>query len=323
MNKKLIAPDNTALPDFIIAGAMKCGTTTLHNILNEHPDVFIPDSEIHFFDMDDIIEHPEFNFYQNNNWIHPDINNDYHKYWQWYSEFFAEAEENMIIGEDSTGYLASKYAPKRIAQQKKNIKIIIILRNPIDRAYSHYWHNLRAGRLSHTFENTIRYYPNTILRRSCYFEQLSRYYKYFPDKDLKVIIFEDFIKNKKQYIKDICTFINVTHDQIPEKSIDKHSNKARMPLFPKMQLISNKLNRDAGNWLYRGHFPFYQKKIEKRKTLPRLIRNLHNSLNPKIDKKPPKMNPDTRRFLKEYFLKELAGIEKLIGDKALRIWFQE
>ena len=65
MENNWIAPGNAFLPDFIIAGAMKSGTTTLHNILNEHPDVFIPDSEIHFFDMDDVIEHPEFNYFIN------------------------------------------------------------------------------------------------------------------------------------------------------------------------------------------------------------------------------------------------------------------
>ena len=71
-------PEN--LPDFIIAGATKSATTTLHTILNKHPDVFIPNGELHFFDMDDIFEHPDFNEFDKfeNKWYYhlKDLNQD-------------------------------------------------------------------------------------------------------------------------------------------------------------------------------------------------------------------------------------------------------
>ena len=59
------------LPDFIIVGAMKSGTTTLHDMLNTHPDVFIPKGELHFFDHDDIFQHPNFNIYKKSFWNYP------------------------------------------------------------------------------------------------------------------------------------------------------------------------------------------------------------------------------------------------------------
>ncbi len=302
---------------------MKCGTTTLHNILNEHPDVFIPESEIHFFDMDDLSEHPEFFFFNDDYWITPPFSEKRNDYWQWYFDFFKDAEEDQIIGEDSTGYLASKNAPARIASQKKDIKIIVLLRNPVDRTYSHYWHNVRAGRIGHSFENTLRFFPNTILRRSLYKQQLERYIRYIAESNLKIVVFEEFIKNKSETINDIICFLGLDDNKLNPKFLDIHSNKANMPLFPRLQLVKNRIHRDPGNWIYRGHFPDFNNKVGKKKFLPRLFNNLHNTLNPRIDKNPPPMKRSTRSFLNDYFIKELEGLDKLINKNVLRIWFSD
>ena len=68
-----IAPQDIRLPDFIICGAMKCGTTTVHGILNSHPDIGIPNTEINFFDIDDTLEHSDFIFHADGRWFFPDI----------------------------------------------------------------------------------------------------------------------------------------------------------------------------------------------------------------------------------------------------------
>lgn len=67
-------------PDFIIVGAMKCGTTSLHKILSSHPEIFIPEREIHFFDIDDISQHPDFFIFSNGNWYYPQLGRDVEKY---------------------------------------------------------------------------------------------------------------------------------------------------------------------------------------------------------------------------------------------------
>lgn len=68
-------PPGMTLPDFIICGAMKSGTTTVHGILNRHPQIFIPDPEIHFFDIDDVLQHPDYFCFQGE-WYWPDIANE-------------------------------------------------------------------------------------------------------------------------------------------------------------------------------------------------------------------------------------------------------
>jgi len=77
---------NTAtlrIPDFIIAGAMKCGTTSLHFILNSHPHIFVPRHEINFFDLDDLIQHPDFFFFNGQRWYYPSFSKRNREYWDW------------------------------------------------------------------------------------------------------------------------------------------------------------------------------------------------------------------------------------------------
>ena len=106
-----IAPQDLRLPDFIICGAMKCGTTTVHEILNSHPAIGIPNAEINFFDIDDTLEHSDFLFHAEGRWFFPDISENNRAYWKWYSRFFSEIPDVCLIGEDSTCYLASSIAP--------------------------------------------------------------------------------------------------------------------------------------------------------------------------------------------------------------------
>jgi hypothetical protein len=317
------SPDSKKLPDFIIAGGMKCGTTSLHHILNKHPDIYIPEEEIHFFDMDDITQHPEFFYYNDNEWISPKINQNYEKYWHWYYNFFQNAEEHQKIGEDSTGYLASKKAPKRIAIQIKDIKIIILLRNPIYRTYSHYWHNVRAGRISHSFENTLRYYPNTIINRSLYKQQIQRFYDHIPQDHIKIIIFEELLQDKRKVISDLLIFLDLDTEKLKSRHLNIHSNKGNAPLSIKMQLLHNKINREHGNWLYRNHFPDYRDKNDNRNFFRRVIKNTHRILNPPIKKQIPAMNKRTYNFLSNYFKKEFIGLDKLIKKDIDKYWFRD
>ena len=113
-----IPKNNTNLPEFIIGGAMKSGTTTLHQILVKHPDVFMANDELGFFDMDSIVEHPDFNFFDGNTWHTQKIDQDLTSVWKWYSDKFKDANEGQIKWEDSTTYLSFALAAKRINCQR-------------------------------------------------------------------------------------------------------------------------------------------------------------------------------------------------------------
>ena len=132
---------------------MKAGTTTIHHILNNHPDIFIPNLELHFWDSDDILEHPDFDYFDGNQWVQSCVTRGQQR--KWYKEQFLQAASGQIVGEDSKTYVSSTLFADRISQFCCNTKIVVCLRDPSDRAYSQYWHILRYGRLPLTFEKTV------------------------------------------------------------------------------------------------------------------------------------------------------------------------
>ncbi|MCF8241113.1 MAG: sulfotransferase [Melioribacteraceae bacterium] len=319
-----LAPENSILPDFIIGGAMKSGTSTLHSILNEHPNVFIPKNEINFFDIDNILQHSDFNYYYRSidKWINQSMNSFPTELWSWYSQHF-EGKNDLVIGEDSTTYLASKLAAKRISIQKKKIKLVFTLRQPTERAYSQYWHMLRSGRATHSFESTLKFNPETVINRSLYLDQLKWYFEFLEKDQIMVIIFEEFLKDKNKIIFELCSFLNLDFNLFPEDAKNIHSNPAMMPVFPKLQGLKNKLFRSLGNQRYINYLPLKSESYGKFGTLiPKVIEKAHNTVfNPRISMKPPKMRESTRNFLNEYFISELNGLDELLERDVLSFWF--
>src|SRR5690554_3989443 len=93
------------LPDFIIGGAMKSGTTTLHSILNKHPSVNMAHGELGFFDIDSILAHPDFHFFsdKNKDWTIQSMEENPEELWNWYyAQFEHLIKKGGLIGEDST-----------------------------------------------------------------------------------------------------------------------------------------------------------------------------------------------------------------------------
>ena len=118
------------LPDFIIIGCQRGGTTSLYNYITSHPDVEpASQKELHFFDY------------------------NFDKGLDWYKDQFPD---NKITGETSPYYIIHPHAPRRIAQAKPDVKILILLRNPGDRAYSHYNLEVKIGHEKLSFEDAIK-----------------------------------------------------------------------------------------------------------------------------------------------------------------------
>lgn len=317
-----LAPSGTKIPDFIICGAMKSGTSTLHAILNSHPDIFIPEKEVHFFDMDNIVEHPDFNSFTNKQWQKNSVENDRKKYWQWYSDNFSRATANQVVGEDSTTYLASPLAIKRIAAQDKPIKLLIMLRNPTARAYSQYWHMLSSGRASHSFENTLQYNPTSVLNRSLYYSQIVSLLRYIPKEQVKFIIFEEFLQDKSKCLKEVCDFLNVDSDELSQEALGLHANAGLFPKYPRIQWIKNRLHPAGGNGSYGEHFSHHKNNAWLNKlTWTKILNKSHRVINPLVHHKPAKMKLATKMFLNEYFIKELEGLNELLDKNVLSLWF--
>jgi hypothetical protein len=170
-----------SLPNFVIIGAQKSGTTSLYAYLRAHPDVFLaPGKEIHYFDS------------------HLDEGLD------WYKAKFAGATTERTIGEATPNYMYFGEGLNRMAEVIPEARLVAILRNPVDRAYSHYWHERVRGREKLEFADAIAAEParlatgdpqaiqcHSYVDRGRYLPQLQRVCELYPREAILVILFDD------------------------------------------------------------------------------------------------------------------------------------
>ena len=314
-----------SLPDFIIGGAMKSGTTSLHAILHSHPDIAMAHDELGFFDIDNILQHPDFNFYDahTQKWMKQSMQEQPELLWNWYySQFNPIKNKGKLLGEDSTTYLTSEIAAKRIALQDKPIKLIFILRHPTKRTISNYLHLLKSGRAIYSLEDTLRFNPNSIIRRSLYMEQLEAYYKYIPHERIKIVLFEDLIEDKQNCIKEICHFLKVDFNRLDISIFDTHSNKTKIPKHMGLQVFRNKLLRKSGNYRYSKFLPVQPSFQSKMPLKYRIIDKVHKKINPLKSDIKFTASKATIQFLDDYFKTEFQGFDALIKKEVYSKWFQ-
>jgi len=248
------------LPNFLIIGAAQCGTTTLHSYLREHPDVYMPSSkrpEPHFFLKGD----------------------EYAKGLSYYSErHFAEWHGQTAVGEISTSYIYHEVVAERVRTHLPDVKLIAILRNPVDRAYSNYWHTVNSGLETLSFEEAVltekertagirdRFWrevqPYAYVARGFYFKQLSGYLRHFQRDRMLILLFDDLVERPSRVLRDIFNFLGVDERFVPG-SLDRVENRltpagAQMGRETRRRLIewyredverlSALLNRDLTRW---------------------------------------------------------------------------
>jgi len=317
MNTNRAREHKEGLPSFLIVGAMKSGTVSLHHILRQHKDVFMPAQEIFFFDIDDIEQHPDFFVMTSSGWSFHDYQQNFEAYLSWYRSFFKDARKDQLVGERSTTYMASQKAPYRIAQLLPNIMLVFMLRDPVSRTYSHYWHLVGTGRAIYDFEKTLQQLPGTLLQRGHYKRHIDRFKDLFPEKNLKFIIFEAFIKDVQAAINETCEFLGFADSiDVREITIRKHST-----LYPKslrLQLIFNRVFRHDAGRRYLHLLP--NMPPDSSSPIVKAIETQVRRMNPLREGSRPPMKPETERFLQQFFAKENRGLASLIGKSLRDVW---
>ena len=196
-----------ALPEFVIAGMMRCGTTSLSAWLRHHPDVVIPAvKEVHFFDQ------------------------NYERGLGWYSEHFRRAGPDQVPGEATPDYVYVPEAVRRIAADLPDVKLVFLLRDPVARAHSHYLHNTARTRETLGFEEAIDAEPERLARlsgperarfayvdRGRYLHQLKAVLELFPREQVMVQLFEDLRDRPRPTFAAIADFLGVDSGQVPEE----------------------------------------------------------------------------------------------------------
>lgn len=209
------------LPNFLIIGAGKSGTTSLDNYLKQHPEIFIPSiKEPNFFgyemfDEKDFRGKSILKHYQNSVTNLAD-----------YERLFAEAQPGQMKGETSNTYMYHETAADRIKHYVPDVKLIAILRQPTERLYSRYLHLARENRLpTDNFEDclnkeTIWWQRNDLVKEGFYYKYLSKYYELFPRDQIRVFLYDDFKKKSEQVFNDIFLFLGVDENFSPDTSVN-------------------------------------------------------------------------------------------------------
>jgi len=320
LNKKeTFAQSKGRLPDFIIVGAMKAGTTTLHHILNQHKCIFIPNRELLFFDIDDIEQNFDFFVETSQTWSIFDFEKNFDEYLRWYKSFFKDAREGQLIGEDSTTYMASQKTPSRIADLFPDVKLIFMLRDPVFRTYSHYWNMVRTGQAIYDFEKTMQYMPGTLLQRSLYKTHIERYKRYFHDKNMKFIIFEEFVEDIQRTINEVCKFLGLD-SSIDVSKINTHKNPAVVPKNIRLQVVYNRIlrSRNLTTKKFGSHLPHTS--FNKPNKVFEIFDTVFKRVNITRKRKYPPMRTSTKQFLQKLFSKENRGLSNLIRKDVQEYW---
>lgn len=271
------------MPDFVIVGAMRSGTTSLFRYLSAHPDVFMPQKELHFFDR------------------------HFDRGLLWYGNQFAQATDEQQVGEATPSYMFLPAVAPRLAQTLPRARLIAVLRNPVDRAYSHYWHARIWGPEKGDFDSVavaecerlasgIREAraPYSYIERGLYLEQLDRIAELYPRDSLHVLLLDDLHAALQPTYDAICRFLSIEPHQVAQDVGSIHNHYVRF------RVRQRHLQRMA------------------RRHLPAPIRRVVKKINSRSGSYPP-MNEQTRARLIDFFAPHNHKLSQWL-NRDLSLW---
>lgn len=276
--------DQKNLPDFIGIGVQKGGTSWLHAQLVKHPQVFIPEKrkEVHFFD-----------------WY-------YERGMSWYQKWFHDkTTDHKVVGEITPNYIYEETCAEKIKQKLPDVKLIVILRHPVKRAYSHYQMIFQSGEgfnyrdFDHFMEK-----HNHGFNRGLYAQQLEKWFQLFGKNQFLILFSEelsDTDDNLKTTFKQISDFLDIDSTLFDPSHAQKKVGKARtLPRFPRIFRMVQYIRIKLKDW----DMDYIAVKLQKLG----ITRQLFSS-NKTI---PPLTEEQNARWLKAY-KDDIQKLEKLLG----------
>ncbi|MEM8501873.1 MAG: sulfotransferase [Cyanobacteria bacterium P01_D01_bin.1] len=289
------------LPNFLIIGSAKAGTTSLHYYLNQHPEIYMTAvKEPRFF----ALEGETLNFNGPDKDI---INSTSITTYEEYLALFDGVSCEKAIGETSPLYLYSAKALQRIQHYLPSVKLIAILRNPADRAFSCYTHLLREGYEPLSFEDSLKAEEDRIrdnwahlwhyTKAGFYYEQLKPYFDSFEKKNIKVYLYDQLASDPMGLLKDIFSYLKVDENFEPDLTQKNISG------LPKNRLLHSALNRRSG---LRSAF---------KAVVPEGIRKgLSKELQSWNLKDKPRITDENYHLLASLYREDILKLQNLIGE---------
>ncbi|HEX7023100.1 MAG TPA: sulfotransferase [Trueperaceae bacterium] len=286
-------------PNFFIVGAAKAGTTSLYRYLGQHPDVYMsPRKEPHFFSA----VNPD----PSQRWFVPTVSDE-----AAYLELFAGAGGQRAVGEASTSYLWDPHAAERISKKMPQAKIVIMLRDPIERAFSHYLMDVREGIQTKSFTQALEEdagrpvkgwgVSHLYLELGQYAGQVERYLAVFPRSQVHIVFFETFTRDTSTCVLEVLRFLGINPDPSEILSGMNVSDRFNAYAAPKGAWAGRLLGSPALRQAARRLLPRGARGAAKQALLLR-----------KPDSK-PQIDAEARSFLSRHYDAEIRALEELLG----------
>lgn len=288
------------LPTFLIVGVQKAGTTSVYNYLHQHPQVYMsPIKETNFLEKD---------------WGAAQVgkqNSSGINTFAEYCQLFENAKDERALGEISPNYLFHyRTSAELIQRYVPNAKLIAILRNPIERAYSDYLMHVRDAINDKSLSEQIKTnpYKSFMIAKGLYYSSLKHYFEQFGREQMAVYLYEDLSSNSAQFMSHLYRFIGVD-DQFQLNT----SNKAQVAQVPKVKLV---------NQLLQSQNPLRASVAAVLKTV--LSEDARQNLRQRLvklnshDKKVP-LSPEERQGLIEIYREDILKLQDLI-ERDLSAW---
>lgn len=278
-----MTPD-ARLPNFLYIGPDKAGSTWLHEVLIEHPDIYLsPAKDLYFFDR----------YYERGE--------------AWYAAQFADAGGQCIVGEICQDYLADPDAPDRIHETLGAPHVMVTLRDPVRRAFSSYLYMRKHGEGPSSFGEALRAEPR-LIEHGRYGAQLKRFRRFIPAHNVHVAVFDDLKSDPQAFVDEVLTWLDVGPMVLTDEQLS-----ARLPASRARVLSVAWAVRRAAN---------VARRFDQARLVGRVKRSptVHRMLYAPWGNKAPEIEEADADWIKERLRHDVRGLDAEYGLDLERRW---
>ena len=280
------AAATTRLPNFIVGGVVKGGTTSLNFSLKQHPEIYMcPLKEPRFFVYD--VHDPD---HVQGRGLHFPV-----KTWEQYVALFAEAGDQPIVGEVSPHYMISPIAPQGIHDRLPNVRLLFSLRHPVKRAYSIYWHQMRLGNEDRPVAEALGEEEYAVTH-GLYAAWLKNWYALFAPEQIKIVLFDDLQRDPLGTYAGICRFLEIDDTFVPNMTV---RNRGGAMKNPRLGRLFERLKKHP---LRRALDPL----------LPQKARQAIAQARDHNLEEPPPMPADVQQRLNAFYRDDITELEQML-----------
>jgi Sulfotransferase domain len=272
------------VPNFLYIGTSKAGSTWLFNALAVHPEVYLASNKgLYYFDT------------------------HYDKGESWYLDHFVGAVDRPAVGEISHSYLSSPEAPPRIAKLNSGMRLLVCLREPVDRAFSDYLDLVKNGQFDGPFDAALEQFPR-LIDRGRYATHLRRYLETFPSDSLLVQLFDDLKSDARGYSDTVFDFLQVRRIELPASAL-----KSRMPAGKPRNAKVASAAKAASKAVKRLGLKRLRSRVKRSVAVRQALYRPYAGNRPTMD-------PEVAERLRAVFAPEVLPLDSLLGLPVSQRW---